>query len=81
MTSNQIAEFLKQNDELENRSTGNSRSGMFTKRARQLIVTAYKQDGKGIWQAREGKDTTAADKLIGMGFVKAIYGAGRSLLQ
>jgi len=88
-SSEKITEFLKLAEDLNHRSSGNSKSKIFTERARLLIVSVYakyhtNEDGieeAGEWTARPGKDTSKADALIALGLDDAIYGAGRNFLQ
>ena len=82
MDTDTITKFLNEIDELNRKASGNSRTRIFTQRARELVVEAYKLDWTSkVYTAREDKDTGKADKLVGMGVEKAIYGAGRSLLH
>ncbi len=89
MTSKQIEEFLSKIDEANRKASGNSKTRIFTERARNLIVAAYEKyhtsdagvPVAGEWTARKGADTTKADELVEMGFEQAIYGKGRFLLQ
>lgn len=79
MNTETIDTFLSQVDALERRTSNNSRSAIFTKRAREMVVSAYaKVDG--IWRPRTGANTAKADALMALGFEEAIYGRGRNLL-
>mgnify|MGYP001585292816 CR=1 FL=1 len=82
MTTNEITKFLSAIDDLNRKASGNSRTRIFTQRARELVVKAYRMDWTTkVYTAREGADTSQADKLIAFGIEQAIYGAGRNLLH
>lgn len=82
-----IGGFLDEVDKIERSASGNSRNGIFARRAHQAVANAYEAefDSKykrtGRYKPRSGVDTTTADKLVAMGATEAVYGRGRQLLH
>lgn len=85
-TNSKVPEFLAEIEKLSCKATANSRTGTFTRIARQIVTSAYNPvNGQQYFIIREAgteyADTTKADKLVEMGAVEAVYGRGRTLLH